>query len=196
MFTGIIKAVGTVRTIEKKGSDKRFSLGTGKLDMADVSIGDSICVNGVCLSVVELLDGGFATDISVETLACTTFANLQEGDSVNLEKSLRLADRLGGHIVIGHVDGVGKITGMHEAARSIQYNIEVPSQLKKYICRKGSICIDGVSLTINDVAGSLFSVNIIPHTSGETIFSGYRAGTRVNIEVDIIARYLEGLMQT
>ena len=196
MFTGIIKAVGTIRKIENTGSDKRFILDAGKLDMADVSIGDSICVNGVCLTVVELLDGGFATDISVETLACTTFNNIQEGDNVNLEKSLRLADRLGGHIVIGHIDGVGKITGMHEAARSIQYDIEVPPQLRKYICKKGSVCIDGVSLTINDVAGSSFSVNIIPHTSGETIFSNYSEGTPVNIEVDIVARYLEGLMQT
>lgn len=196
MFTGIVKAVGTVRKIENKGSDKRFNLDAGKLDMADVSLGDSICVNGVCLTVVELLECGFATDISVETLSCTTFENLREGDNVNLEKSLRLEDRLGGHIVIGHVDGVGKITGTHEAARSVQYTIEVPSSLKKYICKKGSVCIDGVSLTVNDVAGSEFSVNIIPHTSGETIFSGYGTGTAVNIEVDIIARYLEGLMQT
>lgn len=196
MFTGIIKAVGTIRKIENTGSDKRFNLDAGRLDMADVSIGDSICVNGVCLTVVELLDGGFATDISVETLACTTFNNMQEGDNVNLEKSLRLADRLGGHIVIGHIDGVGKITDMHEAARSIQYDIEVPPQLRKYICKKGSVCIDGVSLTINDVDGSSFSVNIIPHTSGETIFPNYSAGSTVNIEVDIVARYLEGLMQT
>lgn len=196
MFTGIITAVGTIRKIENLGSDKRFNLDTGKLDMADVSIGDSICVNGVCLTVVELLDSGFATDISVETLSCTTFENLQEGDQVNLEKSLRVADRLGGHIVIGHVDGVGKITDLHTAARSIQYNIEVPSQLRKYICKKGSVCVDGVSLTINDVTGSSFSVNIIPHTTEETIFSEYRTGTPVNIEVDIIARYLEGLMQS
>ena len=196
MFTGIIKAVGTIGKIENKDSDKRFNINAGKLDLSDVSIGDSICVNGVCLTVVELLDGGFATDISIETLSCTTFEDLHEDDNVNLEKSLRLADRLGGHIVIGHVDGVGKIMGMHESARSIKYDIQVPAQLKKYICKKGSVCIDGVSLTINDVTGSTFSVNIIPHTSGETIFPRYRSGTRVNIEVDIIARYLEGLMQT
>jgi len=195
MFTGIIEAVGTIRTIETRGSDKRFYIDAGKLDITDVAVGDSICVNGVCLTVVELREDGFITDISVETLACASFGDLQEGDQVNLEKSLKLQDRLSGHIVIGHVDGVGKIAGVHSAARSVQYDIEVPAHLKKYICKKGSVCVDGVSLTINDVAGAIFSVNIIPHTLEETIISGYRKGTQVNIEIDIIARYLEGLMQ-
>jgi len=196
MFTGIIKAVGTIRIIENRDSDQRFSIDTGILDMSDVAVGDSICVNGVCLTVVMLQHRGFITDISIETLACTTFEKLHQGDQVNLEKSLKLDDRLSGHIVIGHVDGVGKVTGLHEAARSVQYDIEVPDRLKKYICKKGSVCVDGVSLTINDVAGIKFTVNIIPHTLEETIFSSYREGTPVNIEVDIIARYLEGLMQT
>jgi riboflavin synthase len=196
MFTGIIKAVGTIRTIENKGSDKRFNVDAGKLDMSDVSAGDSICVNGVCLTVVELTGNGFITDVSVETLACTTFETFHKGERVNLEKSLKLNDRLSGHIVSGHVDGVGKILNLYEDARSVRYEIQVPEALKKYICKKGSVCVDGVSLTVNEVIDSNFSVNIIPHTSEETIFSGYRTGTPVNIEVDIIARYLEGLMQT
>jgi riboflavin synthase len=196
MFTGIIKAIGTIRTVESRGTDKRFYIDTGKLDLTDVSVGDSICVNGVCLTAVKIMEDGFVTDISVETLDCTSFAGLRAGDKVNLEKSLKLDDRLSGHIVIGHVDGVGKVTGVHADARSIRYEIEVPDQLKKYICKKGSVCVDGVSLTINDTAGTKFGVNIIPHTQEETIFSVYREGTLVNIEVDIIARYLEGLMQT
>ena len=196
MFTGIIKAIGTIRTVESRGTDKRFYIDTGKLDLTDVSVGDSICVNGVCLTAVKIMEDGLVTDISVETLDCTSFAGLRAGDKVNLEKSLKLDDRLSGHIVIGHVDGVGKVTGVHADARSIRYVIEVPDQLKKYICKKGSVCVDGVSLTINDTAGTKFGVNIIPHTQEETIFSVYREGTLVNIEVDIIARYLEGLMQT
>ena len=196
MFTGIIQAVGTVRNIETRGEDKRFDLDSAALGMADVAAGDSICVNGVCLTVVDLTADGFITDISVETLACTTFAGLQAGARVNLEKSLKLDDRLSGHIVIGHVDGVGRITGIREAARSVQYNVEVPAPLKKYICKKGSVCLDGVSLTVNEVAATEFSINIIPHTLEMTIFPDYREGTAINIEVDIIARYLEGLMQT
>ena len=196
MFTGIITAVGTIRTIEDRGSDKRFIIDTGKLDMSDVAAGDSISVNGVCLTVVERENTGFTTDISIETLDCTTFALLHEGNRVNLEKSLKLNDRLGGHIVIGHVDGVGKIMNRKEDARSVRYEIEVPGTLKKYICKKGSVCVDGVSLTINETDNSNFSVNIIPHTLEETIFPDYSEGTRVNIEIDIIARYLEGLMRS
>lgn len=196
MFTGIIEAVGTVRTIETRGPDSRFFIDAGVLDMTDVTMGDSICVNGVCLTVVDLKEGRFATDISVETLSCTTFGDLHEGAQVNLEKSLKLSDRLSGHIVIGHVDGVGRITAIKEAARSVQYHVEVPETLKRYICKKGSVCVDGVSLTINDISGNEFSVNIIPHTLEKTVFPGYREGTTVNLEIDIIARYLEGLMQT
>lgn len=196
MFTGIIEAVGIIRTIDTRGPDSRFFIDAGALNMTDVAVGDSICVNGVCLTVVDLKQGGFSTDISVETLACTTFEGLHEGDQVNLEKSLKLNDRLSGHIVIGHVDGVGKITGIKEAARSVQYDVAVPETLRKYICKKGSVCLDGVSLTTNDVSGNEFSVNIIPHTLEKTIFPSYQEGTPVNIEIDIIARYLEGLMQT
>lgn len=196
MFTGIIEAIGTIETVETGGSDKRFYINTGKLDLSDITTGDSICVNGVCLTVVELQDKGFLTDVSVETLSCTSFGSLKEGDHVNLERALRVSDRLSGHIVSGHVDGVGSVQSLKEVARSVQYDIEVPNELKKYICKKGSVCIDGVSLTVNEVKGNRFSVNIIPHTSEETIFSEYQVATQLNIEVDLIARYLEGLMIT
>ncbi|MFQ5659506.1 MAG: riboflavin synthase [Gammaproteobacteria bacterium] len=196
MFTGIIEAVGTIKLVDAKGSDKRFTIETGKLDLSDVSIGDSICVNGVCLTVVEMNGTGFTADVSKETLSCTTFDTLRKGDRVNLEKALRPSDRLSGHIVSGHVDGIAGIIDFQEQARSIQYRIHKPDTLSRYICRKGSICIDGVSLTINEADQSSFTVNIIPHTYEETIFSAYRKGTEINLEVDMIARYLEGLLQT
>lgn len=194
MFTGIITAIGEIGQIEQKDDDKRFEIKTGKLELGDVAPGDSISVNGVCLTVIELLSDGFRTDVSVETLSCTTFNGLQVGDPVNLEKAMQVGDRLGGHMVSGHVDGTGVITEIQSAARSSQYWIELPEALIKYVCKKGSICIDGVSLTVNEVKKNNVSVNIIPHTSEETIFRDYKRGSLVNIEVDIIARYLEGLM--
>jgi len=195
MFTGIIAATGSIQAIEDRGADRRFTVNSGKLDLGDVKIGDSISVNGTCLTVVELLDGAFRTDLSTETLAVTTFATAVEGSRVNLEKALMLSDRLGGHIVSGHVDGIGVICDFHEDARSIRYEIGIPAALNRYLCKKGSICIDGVSLTVNDVATNVFYVNIIPHTMDETIFPGYGKDTQVNLEVDLIARYLEGLQR-
>lgn len=194
MFTGIIEAVGSIGSIEDIGSDKRFVLNTKSLDLSDVKRGDSICVNGVCLTVVGLEDNGFSTDVSVETLSCTTFNELVADDKVNLEKALQLSSRLSGHMVAGHVDGKGIVQKKYTDARSERFEIKYPAELGKYICKKGSICIDGVSLTINDVDESTFSVNIIPHTIKETIFSEYIEGTQVNLEVDIVARYMESLV--
>ena len=195
MFTGIIAATGSILAIEDRGADKRFAIDTGKLDLSDVNIGDSISVNGTCLTVIELQENGFRTDLSTETLTVTTFAAAAVGTRVNLEKALMLGDRLGGHIVSGHVDGIGIITDFHEDARSLRYEIAMPAELNRYLCKKGSICIDGVSLTVNDVVANAFFVNIIPHTMDETIFSTYKKGTQVNLEVDLIARYLEGLQR-
>ena len=194
MFTGIIEAVGSIETIEDIGSDKRFVFNTQSLDLSDVIIGDSVCVNGVCLSVIELREKGFAADVSVETLSCTTFNDLGADDKVNLEKALQLSSRLSGHMGAGHVDGKGIVQKKCTDARSERFEIKYPAELGKYICKKGSICIDGVSLTINDVDESTFSVNIIPHTIKETIFSEYIEGTQVNLEVDIVARYMESLV--
>lgn len=194
MFTGIIEAVGSIESIEDIGSDKRFALNSKSLDLSDVRIGDSVCVNGVCLSVIELREKGFAADVSVETLSCTTFNELGADDKVNLEKALQLSSRLSGHMVAGHVDGKGIVQKKYTDARSERFEIKYPAELGKYICKKGSICIDGVSLTINDVDESTFSVNIIPHTIKETIFSEYSEGTQVNLEVDIVARYMESLV--
>ncbi len=195
MFTGIVAATGSISTIEERGADKRFTINTGKLDLSDVNIGDSISVNGTCLTATELVENGFRTDLSTETLAVTTFGAATLGTRVNLEKALLLSDRLGGHIVSGHVDGIGVITDFYEDARSIRYEISMPAELNRYLCKKGSICIDGVSLTVNDVVANSFFVNIIPHTMDETIFSTYEKETKVNLEVDMIARYLEGLQR-
>lgn len=194
MFTGIIEAIGKIELIEDIGSDKRFVITSDSLNLSDVQVGDSISVNGVCLTVVDLQERGFATDVSVETLSCTTFNELVAGDQVNLEKALQLSSRLSGHMVSGHVDGKGMIQERVVDARSERFEIKFPAELGKYICKKGSICIDGVSLTVNEVEPSIFSVNIIPHTNEETIFSDYIEGTPVNLEVDIVARYMESLM--
>ena len=177
------------------GEDSRFRIDTGKLDLSDVKLGDSISVNGTCLTVIEIHDNGFSTDLSNETLSVTTHGDSKVATRVNLEKAMMVGDRLGGHIVSGHVDGVGVIRSMQEDARSTRYEVEVPGDLMRYVCKKGSICIDGVSLTINDVSDNSFSVNIIPHTMEETIFAEYRENSRVNLEVDLIARYLEGLQR-
>jgi len=195
MFTGIVAATGSISAIEERGADKRFTINTGKLDLSDVNIGDSISVNGTCLTVTELVKNAFSTDLSTETLVVTTFGAATLGTRVNLEKALTLSDRLGGHIVSGHVDGIGVITDFYEDARSIRYEISMPAELNRYLCKKGSICIDGVSLTVNDVVANSFFINIIPHTMDETIFSTYEKETKVNIEVDLIARYLEGLQR-
>lgn len=196
MFTGIIEATGSITLIEDIGSDKKFIIATHTLDLADVKAGDSVCVNGVCLTVAELLADGFSADVSVETLSCTTFSSLKAGDKVNLEKALQLSSRLSGHMVSGHVDGIGSVLNNYADARSERFEIEFPVELGKYICKKGSICIDGVSLTVNEVGESSFSINIIPHTKAETIFSEYSKGSQVNLEVDIVARYLESFARS
>ena len=195
MFTGIVAATGSISAIEERGADKRFTINTGKLDLSDVNIGDSISVNGACLTATELVEYGFSMDLSTETLAVTTFGAATLGTRVNLEKALLLSDRLGGHIVSGHVDGIGVITDFYEDARSIRYEISMPAELNRYLCKKGSICIDGVSLTVNDVVPNSFFINIIPHTMDESIFPTYEKETKVNLEVDLIARYLEGLQR-
>ena len=194
MFTGIIQAVGEVTALQHSGGDLRLRINTGKLSLHDVSLGDSICTNGACLTVVELPGDGYWADVSVETLNFTTLGELKAGSRVNLEKALTATDRLGGHIVSGHVDGVGEIVSLREDARSIRVAIRAPDALAKYIAHKGSICIDGTSLTVNAVTGAEFELNIIPQTMAETVFGGYRPGTAVNLEVDVIARYLERLM--
>jgi len=194
MFTGIIEAIGKIELIENIGSDKRFVISSDSLNLSDVQRGDSVSVNGVCLTVVDLQEKGFSTDVSVETLSCTTFNELVSGDQLNLEKALQLSSRLSGHMVSGHVDGKGIIQKKLADARSERFEINYPAELGKYICKKGSICIDGVSLTVNEVEPSYFSVNIIPHTNDETIFSEYTEGRQVNLEVDIVARYMESLM--
>lgn len=194
MFTGIIEAVGKIARMEPKGGDMRLRIQTGKLGLADVKLGDSIAVNGVCLTVVELPGDGFWADVSVETLNHTSFKQLKTGSPVNLEKALTPQTRLGGHLVSGHVDGLGEIVSRHEDARSIHFKVKAPDALAKYIAHKGSICVDGISLTVNAVNGALFDLNIVPHTALETTVVQWQPGVQVNLEVDVIARYLERLL--
>lgn len=194
MFTGIIEAKGSIAAITAMGVDSRYVFNTGTLDLADMKVGDSIAVNGACLTIIEKDSNAFSADLSGETLALTCFADLEVGAYVNLEKAMQLSDRVNGHMVSGHVDAIGVIRDMHDEGRSWRCDIEVPEALVRYISRKGSITVDGVSLTVNQVEQNSFSVNIIPHTYNETIFSDYQPGTRVNIEVDMIARYLEQLL--
>jgi len=181
--------------MQPSGGDLRLRIRTGKLPLEDVALGDSICTNGACLTVIELPGDGYWADVSVETLNFTTLGDLKPGSRVNLEKALTPESRLGGHIVSGHVDGVGEIVSMQEDARSWRFVLRAPGDLAKYIAHKGSICIDGTSLTVNAVNGAEFDLNIIPQTMAETIFGQYQPGSRVNLEVDVIARYLERLIQ-
>ncbi len=194
MFTGIIEAIGTIRALSPKGGDVRVYVETGKLDLADVKLGDSIAVNGVCLTAVELPGDGFWADVSRETLARTAFIDLKTGSKVNLEKALTPSSRLGGHLVSGHVDGVGEILKREDNARAIQFTVRAPRELAKYIALKGSITVDGTSLTVNAVNGAEFELTIVPHTLIETIMADYRPGRQVNLEVDLLARYLERLL--
>jgi riboflavin synthase len=194
MFTGIIEALGKIESIEDTGGDARLWIDTGKLDMSDVRLGDSIAINGVCLTVVKLRDKAYCADVSVETLATTSLKILQVGGAVNLEKALTPTTRLGGHLVSGHVDGLGKVVDRSDDARSVRFVIEAPAELAKYIASKGSITVDGVSLTVNKVDGVKFELNIVPHTLQETIMQTYQPGLQVNLEVDLIARYLERLL--
>jgi riboflavin synthase len=194
MFTGIIEAVGRIAALERHGVDARVRIDTGKLDMRDVRLGDSIAVSGVCLTVIGQGARDFSADVSGETLARTKFGGLSVGAGVNLEKALTPTTRLGGHLVSGHVDGVGELVARQEEGRSLRLRIRAPSDLSRYIAAKGSICIDGVSLTVNAVQGREFDVNIVPHTLAETTLGELRAGDPVNLEVDILARYLERLL--
>jgi riboflavin synthase len=194
MFTGIIQAVGEIRSLEPRGGDVRLTIATGKLEMRGVVLGDSIAVNGVCLTAVALEGALFAADVSRETLSLTTLGDLKAGSAVNLEKALTLSTPLGGHLVSGHVDGVGEILQRDQDARSWRLRVQAPAELARYIAPKGSICVDGTSLTVNRVEGSVFDLNIVPHTIEETIIGAYRTGTRVNLEVDLVARYLERLI--
>lgn len=194
MFTGIIQAVGVLQHSVDRGGDRRLRLRTGGLDLTDVRLGDSIAVNGVCLTVVSLPGDGFEADVSRETLTHTTLASWSLGRRVNLEKALAVGERLGGHLVSGHVDGVGEILSLQSDARSTRYRVKAPDVLARYLAHKGSVCVDGVSLTVNAVDGAEFELNIVPHTLSETVFADYRPGSRVNLEVDVLARYLERLL--
>jgi riboflavin synthase len=195
MFTGIIGAIGRIAAIDSGQGRATYRFTTGKLDLAGLRLGDSIAVNGACLTVIAFAGQEFSADLSRETLDCTTLGQLQEGARVNLERALCLGDSLGGHLVTGHVDGVGVVLDLHADADSLRMSIEVPAALARYIARKGSVCVDGVSLTVNAVTDQRFEVMIVPHTQAETVISAYVPETRVNIEVDMIARYLERIVQ-
>nr|WP_312509981.1 riboflavin synthase [Pseudomonas luteola] len=194
MFTGIIEAIGSIAALTPKGGDMRVYVQTGKLDLADVKLGDSIAVSGVCLTAVELPGDGFWADVSRETLARTAFVDLKISSRVNLEKALMPTSRLGGHLVSGHVDGVGEVVSRQDNARAVQFRIRAPRELARYIALKGSITVDGTSLTVNAVDGAEFELTIVPHTLAETIMADYRPGRKVNLEVDLLARYLERLL--
>jgi riboflavin synthase len=199
MFTGIIQALGKVDLHQASGGDLRLGIDCGDLDLAHTQIGDSIAVNGVCLTAVELVSTelgarSFVADVSRETLQLTSLGQLVLGSPVNLEPALRLNDALGGHLVSGHVDGLANLLEMEADARSVRYRFEVEPELQHYIAVKGSVTLDGCSLTVNAVEANRFDVNIVPHTQQRTVFHTYQVGSRVNIEVDIIARYLERLL--
>ncbi|HIQ15803.1 MAG TPA: riboflavin synthase [Leucothrix sp.] len=199
MFTGIIQSIGTIADLQPKGGDIVLIVNTAKLDMDDVKLGDSIAVNGVCLTAIDMTDSSFTADVSRETLSLTSLGALSKGSEVNLEKALTLQTRLGGHMVSGHVDGLGEVKSRHNDGRSERFIITAPADISHYIASKGSITIDGVSLTVNKVNaignGADFEINIVPHTIQETIINHYQAGTKVNLEVDVVARYLERLIQ-
>ncbi|MGC9215030.1 riboflavin synthase [Acidithiobacillus sp.] len=196
MFTGIIQALGQIRGMQARDGDLRMIVAAGRLDLGDVGLGDSIAVSGACLTVVEVQRDAFAVDVSRETLDKTILGRLQVGSPVNLEKALRLADRLGGHLVAGHVDGVGQIREVSASGRSQVFAIAAPPDLLRYVAAKGSVCVDGISLTVNALRGDLFMLNLIPHTLAQTTAAQWRPGQSVNLEVDLIARYLERWVAT
>ena len=195
MFTGIIEAIGTVESSESRDGDIRLGIACGELDLSHTRLGDSIAVNGVCLTAIAFHDKTFMADVSAETMSKTSLGQLSTGSPVNLETALTLNTALGGHLVSGHVDGLATLVEMQPDARSIRYRFEVDPAIQHYIAIKGSVTIDGTSLTVNSVEGNQFDVNIVPHTQQKTVFQYYQDGSRVNIEVDIIARYLERLLQ-
>ncbi len=195
MFTGIILAIGKITAVEPKAGDCRLTVATGKLSLTEAGLGDSIAVNGVCLTAVELGMDYFTADVSRETLSRTTLQTAAVGTPVNLEPALTPSTRMGGHIVSGHVDGIATVVEKKADARSYLFRFKAPDNLAKYIAEKGSICIDGISLTVNDVDGGFFDVNIVPHTLKETTLGNTEVGSKVNLEVDLLARYLERLLQ-
>ncbi len=194
MFTGIIKAIGRIERIQPQGGDLRLTITSADLPWQNFAIGESISINGVCLTAIEYQKNGFVADVSVATARVTALAGLVEGSKVNLEPSVSVGERLGGHLVSGHVDCVGRITTRETDARSVRLVVEIPAEYGRFIAKKGSVCVDGVSLTVNEVSKNTFGVNIIPHTAAATIIGDYRHGTEVNIEVDLLARYVERLL--
>lgn len=192
MFTGLIQAVGRVASVKAAGQSTIVIIDAGGLDLGDVAVGDSIACNGICLTVTQLTSHGFTVDVSQETLRVT--AGLVIGAAVNLEKSLRLADRLGGHLVSGHVDGVGEVVALVPVDGNREMTIRFPSELDRYVARKGSVTVNGVSLTVNAVDGGVFAINLIPHTLAATNLRDLKQGDRVNLEVDLLARYVERMM--
>ncbi|MBN6104517.1 riboflavin synthase [Xanthomonas sp. CFBP 8703] len=194
MFTGIIEGVGRLAARQPQGGDIRFTFATGSLPFADVQLGESIAVNGVCLTVVAFDAASFQADASTETLSLTTLGALAEGAALNLERAMRPTDRLGGHLVSGHVDGLGSVRSIHEDARAQRWRFAAPPALLRYIAKKGSICVDGVSLTVNDVDYAGFEVALIPHTVAHTAFAHTAVGSAVNLEIDLVARYVERLL--
>ena len=194
MFTGIISAIGKVDKKESVGGDIRLTIDAGNLNLSDVGLGDSIACNGACLTAVELTRTGFIADVSIETINLTDIGQWRLGQRINLEKAMRATDRFGGHIVSGHVDGIGEVISLEEDARSWRFRFRAPKDLAKYIAHIGSITVDGTSLTVNKVEGSEFELNIVPHTMLHTVMGDYSVGTKIHLEVDIVARYLERLL--
>ncbi len=195
MFTGIIEAVGTLTAITPRGEDISVSVDAGKLDMSDVKLGDSVATNGVCLTVVARNDHGYTADLSLETLNKTGFSQYQVGDKVNLEKAMLPTTRFGGHIVSGHVDGVGEIIERNLVGRSVEFWLKMPQEISHYVAEKGSITVDGISLTVNAVRKNALKLTIVPHTSSETTINDFQVGQKVNLEIDVLARYMERLLQ-
>jgi riboflavin synthase len=195
MFTGLIEGVGALASIEPRGGDVRLRIDAGTLPFTDIRLGESIAINGVCLTVIAFDDAGFEADVSTETLALTTLGRLGPGAPVNLERAMRPHDRLGGHLVSGHVDGVGAVESIEPDARAQRWRFSAPAALLRYVAKKGSICVDGVSLTVNEVDDAGFEVALVPHTVAHTAFSASRAGDAVNLEIDLVARYVERLLQ-
>ncbi|HEY4582414.1 MAG TPA: riboflavin synthase [Lysobacter sp.] len=194
MFTGIIEGVGAIASIEPRGGDVRLRVSVGTLAFDDMRLGESIAVNGVCLTVVAFDATSFEADASTETLSLTTLGRLAVGAAVNLERAMRPNDRLGGHLVSGHVDGVGAVASVHDDARAQRWRFTAPAALLRYIAKKGSICVDGVSLTVNEVDAEGFEVALVPHTVAHTAFSSTKVGDAVNLEIDLVARYVERLL--
>jgi len=195
MFTGIVQGVGRIRSVEPRGGDVVLWIETGPVPLDDVQVGGSIAVSGACLTATSIEEHAFAADVSRETLSLTTLGAAAAGTRVNIEKALTAGQALGGHYVTGHVDGVAKVVSRHDDARSVRVEFEVPEELARYVARKGSVCVDGVSLTVNGVQGRRFDVNLVPHTLELTTLADCRRGTAVNVEVDIIARYLERMLE-